>query len=177
MSFVTDELVYAIRVATEQEVISGSGTGEHMLGILGTSGILAQSFQTDALTSVRHAIASLDGQGYVPSVIVLHTYDWRDIELLTATSGATDVRGVPIDPVERKLWGCSVVINNTLGAKTGLVLGEGAVVIDHDGLIETKWTDSVDDDVLKNQVRCRVESRFGVSVMQPGAVVKVATAA
>ena len=69
-----------------------------------------------------------------------------------------------------------VVINNTLGAKVGLVIGEGAVIVDHDGRIETKWTDAIDDDVLKNQVRCRVETRAGVSVAQPGAVVKVATA-
>jgi HK97 family phage major capsid protein len=107
----------------------------------------------------------------------LHGGDWEKIELLTATSGATDVRGVPVDPVARRLWGTPVVINNNLGAKVGLVLGEGAVVLDHDGRIDTKWTDSVSDDVLKNQVRCRVEGRFGVSVSQPGAVVKVATAA
>ena len=89
----------------------------------------------------------------------------------------TDVRGVPVDPVACRLWGVQVVINNTLGAKVGLVLGEGSVIIDGDGRIETKWTDAVDDDVLKNQVRCRVEARAGVSVVQPGAVVKVATAA
>jgi hypothetical protein len=33
MSFVTDELVYSIRVAVENEVISGDGTGEHFTGI------------------------------------------------------------------------------------------------------------------------------------------------
>jgi len=31
---------------------------------------------------------------------------------------------------------------------------------------------SVSDDVSKNQVRCHVEGRLGVSVNQPGAVVK-----
>ncbi len=108
---------------------------------------------------------------------MLHGGDWETIELLTATISSTDVRGVPVDPVARRLWGYPVVINNTLGAKVGLVIGENAVIVDHDGRIETKWTDAVDDDVLKNQVRCRVEGRFGVSVAQPGAVVKVATAA
>ena len=34
---------------------------------------------------------------------------------------------------------------------------------------------SVSDAYAKNQVRCDVEGRFGVSVNQPGAVVKVAT--
>lgn len=69
------------------------------------------------------------------------------------------------------LSGYPVVINNTLGAKVGLVIGAGAVIVDLDGRLETKWTDAVNDDIPKNQVRCRVETRAGVSVAQPGAVV------
>jgi len=138
---------------------------------LNTSGILAQAFATDALTSVRKAINILDGQGYVPGVIVLHGGDCEAIELLTATTSSTGVRGVPVDPVARRLSGYLVVINNTLGAKVGLVIGAGAVIVDLDGRLETKWTDAVNDDIPKNQVRCRVETRAGVSVAQPGAVV------
>ena len=138
---------------------------------MNTSGILAQAFATDALTSVRKAINIFDGQGYVPGVIVLHGGDCEAIELLTATTSSTGVRGVPVDPVARRLSGYPVVINNTLGAKVGLVIGAGAVIVDLDGRLETKWTDAVNDDIPKNQVRCRVETRAGVSVAQPGAVV------
>ncbi len=49
--------------------------------------------------------------------------------------------------------------------------------VDHDGAVEVKWSDMVSDDFAHNFIRCRVEGRFGVSVNQPGAVVKVATAA
>jgi HK97 family phage major capsid protein len=178
-AFVGEELVYAVRVALENEILNGDGTGEHFTGVLSTSGILSQSFSTNALTSMRKAITSLDGQGYTPSVIVLHGNDWEAIECLplTATAGATDTRGVPVDPVSRRLWGYPAVINNALGAKTGLVIGDGSVVVDSSGQFETKWTDAVDDDILRNQVRCRVETRAGVSVVQPSAVVKVATQA
>jgi hypothetical protein len=70
-----------------------------------------------------------------------------------------------------------VALHNGLGAKTGLVIGEGAVVIDGDGKFEAKWFDSIADDPVKNQARVRVETRAGVSVVQPAAVVKVGTAA
>ena len=80
-------------------MLNGDGTGEHFTGVLATSGIISQSFATNALTSVRKAITTLDGQGYTPGVIVLHGNDWEKIELLTATAGATDTRGVPVDPV------------------------------------------------------------------------------
>jgi hypothetical protein len=31
------------------------------------------------------------------------------------TSGATDVRGAPIDPIARRVWGVPVVLNQGLG--------------------------------------------------------------
>jgi HK97 family phage major capsid protein len=131
----------------------------------------------DALTSVRKAVSVLDAQNYVASVLVLQSADWEAIELLTASTGSIDTRGVPIDQIARRLWSIPVVINNTMGAKVGLLLSEGSVMVDSSGQFELKWSDAVDDDILKNQVRCRVETRASVSVVQPGAVVKVATAA
>lgn len=175
--FVADELVYGLRLAVEAQVLAGSGSGENMTGILNTSGLVLQAFATNALTTVRKAITTLEANGYTPGVIVLHATDWEAIELLTATSGATDVRGVPIDPIARRLWGVPVVLNQGLGEDVGLVIGDGAVTVDHDGQVDVRWSDAVSDDFAKNQVRCRVEGRFGVSVNQPAAVVKVATAA
>jgi HK97 family phage prohead protease/HK97 family phage major capsid protein len=175
--FVTDELLYGLRRALENEVIGGDGTGEHFTGILNTSGIVVQAFATNALTSVRKAITLLEANGYTPGVICLSASDWESIELLEITSGATDVRGVPVDPVARRLWGYPVTLNQGLGAKTGLVIGEGAVTLDHDNAVSVKWSDAVNADFTQNQVRCRVEGRWGLSVNQPSAVVKVGTAA
>jgi hypothetical protein len=55
--------------------------------------------------------------------------------------------------------------------------GDLDVTVDHDGMVETRWADFVGTDFTQNALRCRVEGRFGVSVNQPGAVVKVATQA
>lgn len=178
--FVADEMLYGLRVKVEQQVLAGAGEdiGDlDMTGVVNTSGVVVQVFATNALISVRKAITTLEAAGHNAGLIVLHATDWEAIELLNATSGATDVQGVPVDPVARRLWGVPVVLNQGLGAKTGLVIGDGALTVDHDGQVEVKWSEAVSDDFLKNQVRCRVEGRFGVSVNQPGAVVKVATAA
>ncbi|MBV5244340.1 HK97 family phage prohead protease [Mycolicibacterium sp. PAM1] len=178
--FVQDEMLYGLRVKLEQQILAGAGediSDDDMTGVLNTSGVVVQAFATNALTSVRKAITTLEAAGYKPGLIVLSAADWEAVELLNATSGATDVQGVPVDPVARRLWGVPVVLNQGLGAKTGLVIGDGALTVDHDGQVEVKWSDAVSDDFLKNQVRCRVEGRFGVSVNQPAAVVKVATAA
>lgn len=174
--FVADELLWGLRAALETEIISGDGDDEHFTGILSTSDIQTQAFATSALTSIRKGLTKLDTNDYEAGAIVLSAGDWEAIELLSVTSGATDVRGVPIDPVTRRLWGVPVVLNQGLGAKTGLILGKDAVTLDHDGEIDVRWSDGVADDFAKNFVRCRVEGRFGVSVNQPSAVVKVATA-
>ena len=72
--------------------------------------------------------------------------------------------------------GVPVTLNQGLGSKTGLVIARDAVTVDHDGVVEVRWSDSISDGFTKNQVRRRVEGRFGVAANQPSAVVKVATA-
>lgn len=175
--FVETEMLYGLRAGLQNEITSGDGTGEHFTGILNTSGLVVQAFAVNALTTVRKAITLLEANGYTPSVIALSASDWEAIELLEASSGATDVRGVPVDPVARRLWGYPVVLNQGLGAKTGLVIADGAVTLDHDNLVSVKWSDAVNADFTQNAVRCRVEGRFGLSVNQPAAVVRVSTAA
>ena len=85
-------------------------------------------------------------------------------------TGVTDVRGAPIDPIARRVWGVPVVLQSGLGDDVGLIIAQDAVSVDYDGAVEVKWSDAVSDAFAKNQVRCRVEGRFGVSINQPGAV-------
>ncbi|WP_018180375.1 phage major capsid protein [Jongsikchunia kroppenstedtii] len=174
--FVEDELLFGLRTAVEAQVVNGDGSGENLTGICGTSGIQSQAFATDILTSVRKGITKLEATGYTPGVLAVSAGDWEALELLTATSGATDVRGVPVDAVARRLWGVQTVVCGSLPAKTALMLDLSAVTVDSDGVIDTRWSDAVSDDFQKNYVRARTEGRFGLSVYKPMGVVKIATA-
>lgn len=175
--FVESEMLYGLRTALENQIINGSGTAPNLRGLLNTSGIQSQAFATNALTSIRKAITKLESQGYTPGVLAVSADDWEAIELLTATSGATDVRGVPIDAVTRRLWGVQAVVSTVLPAKTAVLLDGSALAVDTDGQIDTRWSDAVSDDFVKNYVRARVESRFGLSVFKPMGIVSIATAA
>ena len=174
--FVVDELIYGLRRGLEAQIIAGDGTGENFTGILETSGIVEQAFVTSPLVSIRKALTTLDVSGYVPGVIVASAQLWEAAELLLLSAGATDVRGIPVDAVSRRLFGVPVVISQGLGADTALVLGDSAVTVDTDGQIVTRWSDAVGDDFARNARRCLVETRANVSVNQPGAVIKVITA-
>lgn len=175
-AWIAEEMLYGLRRGLEAQILTGDGEGENMTGVLNTSGIQSQEFATDALTSVRKAFTKLQTQNYRPSVVALSALTWEGIELLAATPGATD-RAVPVDPVAQRIYGVPVVLNEGMGAGVGLVIGDGAVVVDHDNVIETLWSDSHADLFQRNQLICRQEGRFNVSVTQPAAVVAVETEA
>jgi len=176
LRFVEDEMLYGLRLALEEQILVGDGTGENFTGITETSGIQTQAFDTDVLTSVRKGLTKLFTQGYEAQLVALSAEQWELIELLTATTGATD-RAVPVDPVARRLWGAPVVLSQQLPADTALIIGDGAVTVDHDGVIDSRWSDAVGSDFKFNFLRNRTEGRFGVSVNQPAACVLVNTAA
>ena len=48
------------------------------------------------------------------------------------------MRGAPIDPVARRLWGVPVVLNQDLGDDVGLIIAQDAVTLDHDRQVEVK---------------------------------------
>lgn len=177
VKFVTDEMLFGLDVAVQAQALTGNGTGANQTGILNTSGIQTQAFATNILTSVRKAITAQEALGYAPSVLVIRPDDWETLELLATTDAALSYRGVPLDQGERKIWGLRAVLSTALPAKTAVVLDPNAVSIDTVGGIDIEWSTESGELFARNQVQLRVEGRFGVSVYQPAAVVRVATQA
>lgn len=175
--FVQEEMLYGLAVAIQGQVLSGDGTGANQTGLLNTSGVQVQAFATNILTSIRKAITAQESLGYAPSVLVISPADWEALELLATTDAALSYRGVPLDQGERRIWGLRAVLSTSLPAKTALVLDPNAVSIDTVGGVEVEWAKEAGDLFSHNQIQARVETRIGVSVYQPAAVVKVATAA
>lgn len=176
--FVADELVYGLDKAVEAQVLAGDGTGENLTGILATSGLQVQTFETSAIVSIRKALTKAEAAGYVPTVAVLRPEAWEEIELTATSADAIAFRGVPIDLTERKIWGLRVVLSTALPVKTGLVLDPAAASIDIVGRrIDIEWSAEAGELFQRNQLQARVEGRFGLSVYQPAAIYRVATAA
>jgi HK97 family phage major capsid protein len=173
--FVTNEMLFGLRTSLEDQVLNGDGEDPNLTGILTTSGIQTQPFSTDILTSIRKAITKIEAQGLSADVLIISAADWEAVELLAVSTGATDVRGVPVDATTRRLWGVQAVVSNVLPADTAVLLESGSVSVDHDGTIDTRWSDAVSDDFLKNYTRCRTEGRFGLSVYRPLGVVEIET--
>ncbi|WP_157079485.1 phage major capsid protein, partial [Gordonia desulfuricans] len=174
--FLSTELVYGLDRAVEAQALSGDGTGANLTGLLNTSGVQTQAFDTSILVSVRKAITKAESLGYEPGVLVISPSDWEALELLATSDDAVAFRGVPLDQAERKVWGLRAHLSTALPAGTALVLDPNAVSIDIVGsAVDVEW-DASGELFTRNQVRVRVEGRFGFSVYQPSAVYRVATA-
>lgn len=175
--FIGSEMLWGLNRELERQVLLGEGTGEDMTGLLSTSGIVSQAFTSDILTSVRKSLTVLESNGYTPASVILSPSDWEKLELANVASGALDVRGLPVDSQRRALFGLPVALSTILPAMVGVVLGEGAATIDTLGTIETKWSDSNEDDFVRNRLKIRTEMRANCTVARPAAIVKVATEA
>ncbi|SEL24741.1 HK97 family phage prohead protease [Rhodococcus maanshanensis] len=175
--FLKDEMIDGLMHAVEAQVLSGNGTGVNMRGVLNTSGVLSQAFTTDLVTTTRKAVTALETGGRKPGVFVLSPTDWEALELARNTSGAFDLAHSAVDRSARKLHGVPVVVSTALPAKVAMLMDLDAVKVDTDthGLV-VEWGVK-GDDFGQNASRLLVEGRFGVSVLRPTGVVKIATAA
>jgi hypothetical protein len=170
----TQEMMYGLYRAVEDQIINGTGTAPQLRGLLNTSGILLVSTGTNYLTRIRAAITQLQLNGYVPTRIVLNPSDWATIETATATGGEYlfhAERG-PIDMAQFRLWGVQVVLSTALAVNTALVLDDNQFYVAAGGPISLK-IGQPGDAFQRNQVQFRVEGRFVPVVTQPGAIVKV----
>lgn len=179
-NFVNAQLSDGIRHALEREVLSGDGTTytsgsstyQHLTGLLNTSGaqVLAATSADRAIT-LRQAVDLLEDEGHAASVFVLNPEDWRAVETQRNTSGAFDLGGIAVRST-RTLWGVPVVTTAELDAGTALALDTTALTLDTDGAVTVEW-DSAGDLFTRNQLRSRVEGRFGLSIYRPAGIVNV----
>jgi len=168
--FLAAELQYMLLQAVEEEVLNGDGTGSHMTGILATENIQTQAFDTDSVTTLRMAALKAENAGHQASVFVVNPQDWATIETTRNLSGNFDL-GTAIDRAAQKLWGVPVVTSGRIAVGEAVSLDLGTVGLDADMFgLQVKWFDVNGGET--NQVRARVEGRFGVSVYQPLGVVK-----
>lgn len=80
--FLETEMVEGLLDSIENQIVSGSGNGEHMTGLLTVPGTAAVAYTTDLPTTLRRARTTLELIGVHPTAYVLHPSDVEAIDLL-----------------------------------------------------------------------------------------------
>lgn len=172
VDFWSAELMWGLRDTLENKIINGTGGDTDVSGILTTTGVRAQTFDTDVLTTVRRGLLQLEQAGYTPYCIVVSPSVWADLELQRNTSGQFDLHPAagPIDSVARKLWGTQLVTSRHIPEDTALVVSEGSAGVFIDESAVTAWAREASDAFERNQVVARAEMRAEVALARPDGV-------
>ncbi len=196
VQFLEVEMRLGFELALENEIFNGDGTPaagtDPMTGMLSTSGIQVQAFDTDRLTSLRRAIGKLENIGYTAGAIAMRPATWEEIELTTAGTNeayALDRAGdrLPVDRAARRVWGVPVVLSLSAPATGAAVWDTSALRLHLREEGQLTMSDGLYDPDLHgaaeggnyfeaNLVAFRFEGRADLEVSKPKGVVEVALA-
>lgn len=174
-SYIDGRLRYGLAFKEEQQLLSGDGTGQNLLGIIPQATAYAAPFDPagteTALDFLRLAMLQASLAEFPASGIVMHPSDLARIELLKDTTGRYIV-GNPQGTMNPTLWGLPVVATQAITIDKFLVgaFKLGAQVFD-------RWQARVEvateneDDFVKNLVTILAEERLALAVYRPEAFV------
>ncbi|URM86975.1 major capsid protein [Arthrobacter phage Basilisk] len=174
---INDELRKDVAEAEEIQIMTGDGEGENLPGILSTSGIQSQAFDSDLFTTSRKAITKVRTVGrVVPNAFAFNPEDVERIDLARENGATGKFLGAgPFSMGPRTLWGVPVVETEAVAAGEGLLADfTKAVLWDREQTTVT-MTDSHADFFIRNMVAVLAEERVAFGVTRPAAFVKIAT--
>lgn len=178
-STINNELLYGLRLTEDNQILNGTGTGEDLRGILNTPNIQTYSWSAGSAgdkkqDALRRAATKAILAYFDPTGIVLHPYDWEDIELDKGTDGHYAVSMNVTVGAEARLWRMTVVDSPAIAEGTALVgaFGLGAQLYDRQQA-NIRIAEQHSDLFVRNAVAILAEQRLALAVKRPESFVKV----
>lgn len=179
------ELLYGLRLQEDYQILSGTGTGDDLMGILTTPGIqsylpmpggssgdrtgVGAGLATDTKSDdVRRAATKAILAYYEPTGVVMNPQDWESIETIKDTTGAYIVAIAVAVGGQQRLWRLPVVDTPAINTGNFLVgaFGLGATLYDREeGTI--RIAEQHADFFLRNALVVLAEERIALGVKRP----------
>ncbi len=169
-SYLDGQLGYDIDAVIEDKLLNGSGTGGNPVGIMNTSGVQQQAFDTDMVTTLRRAITKLTKIGSPITAVLVSPEDDETFDLLKDATGRYYSQG-PWSSGPGTIWGRPRVVSQLLPQGTA-VLGNWATVnlLDREGLSVLAFNQHKDY-AARNLVYVRAELRAAQAIFKPAQLV------
>lgn len=175
-SFIDARASYGLRLAEEQQLLYGNGTGANIGGIVA----LAEAYSAPGGVTVtgeqqidrlRLALLQAELSEFPSDGIVLNPIDWALIELLKDENGNYLI-GQPQGDTQPRLWRRPVVATQSMEQNDFLVgaFGLGAQIFDRMD-VEILISTENDKDFENNMITVRAEQRLALAVYRPEAFV------
>lgn len=181
-SIIDNELLYGLRLTEDNQILSGTGTGEDLMGILNTTGIQTYLWSDGATDPVadtkadalRRAATLAYLAYYEPTGIIVHPSDWEDIELTKNTQGTYLLAMSVAGGAESRVWRIPVIDTPAIAEGTALVgaFGTGAQLYDREAA-SIRISEQHSDFFVRNAIVVLAEERLALAVKRPESFVKV----
>lgn len=150
----------------EDKVLNGSGTNEPK-GILNTTGVLAQAFATDAVTTIRKAITLLtDTSDANITAVVMNSADAEALDLLVDGNKRFYGNG-PFGTGPTTIWGRPVVVSSKVAAGTAILGDWSTVQLLAVDPVSVEAFNQNEDDARHNLTYIRAEQRSLMLTREP----------
>jgi HK97 family phage major capsid protein len=170
-SFIDTRLRIGLAIEEEDQLLSGDGTGQNLLGLIPQ----ATDFDTTRkhvgdtrIDIVRRAMTQLELAIYSATAVVMHPTDWEEIELTKESGTGAYVWANPRGLLQPTLWGLPVVTSTALTEGEFLIgaFDVAAQIWDRQqATIDVSTEDS--DNFRRNLVTIRGEERIALTVYRP----------
>lgn len=174
-SYIDGRLRYGLEYVEEIELLTGDGTGQHLLGLVPQATAYSAAFSPTAVQQIdvlRLAALQAAAVSLFPSTgYVLHPTDWAKIETLKDSQNRYLV-GDPQGRLQPMLWGLPVVetIAMTVNHFLSGAFRMGAQIFDRMA-IEVLISTEDSDNFQRNLITIRGEERLALAVYRPSAFI------
>lgn len=174
---IDQELREGLAQEEEDQIVTGSGSGENLRGILETSGVQQQAFSVNIFNTVRKAKTKVQTIGRsIPTAVLINPEDDERVDLLQ--DGEDRYYGAgPFAMGPPTLWGLPRVVSEATPAGTAIVGDFRKAVLWDREQATISITDSHSDFFIRNLVAVLAEERVAFGVIRPSAFCEVDLAA
>lgn len=185
-SYIDARLALFVQLAEQAELLTGDGTGSHLVGLLNRSGLsytipkggaaaaapvpLIPASDND-MDAIYRQITNIRLTSFLePDGIVIEPTAWQNIILSKTSQGVYYANGPFVGQQPETLWGKRVVMTPAMPAGDALVGAfRQAAQIFRKGGLTVAASNSHNDFFQKNLTAIRAEERLGLAVYRPSA--------
>lgn len=164
------DMIDGVKMAEDEQLLWGDGVGDNLTGLMNTDGIQEYTgLASDrASAQVRRASTRAILAYFQPTGVVVHPFDWENIELETDKNGAYTVAVSVAVGGEKRVWRLAVSDTPAMTQGDALVgaFGTGAKLYDREQVNVQVSTENRDL-FERNAYTLRAEERLGLVVDRP----------
>lgn len=149
----------------EHQLVNGDGVGENLLGIGNDPDLTEVVFDTDIITTARHAKKELNVLGVNPTAWLIHPDDDEAIDLLKDQNDRFYGNG-PFALGPNNLWSIPRVWSNECTPGQAF-LGDFGTAVLYDREAASIQTGTIDDQFIRNMLTVLAEVRVAFAVWEP----------